>query len=91
MEFNDFCEEFEAVYICRNYSKENGWKNLKISDQWIGKYAEGLPSSSNRKAKLERNPQYAVTINEPGKGLFVLTMKDRVNTFKAVQHSYMNI
>mmetsp|Transcript_25039 Transcript_25039/g.38847 ORF Transcript_25039/g.38847 Transcript_25039/m.38847 type:complete len:80 (+) Transcript_25039:1171-1410(+) len=77
MDFNDFLAEFDEVYACRNYTKENGWANLQIADQWTGGYAEGLPHGGNRGAKMEKNPQYGITINKPGKGFFVLRLVER--------------
>ena len=56
MDFNDFCHEFDEVYICRNYSNSKEWNNILIEGTWQGEYAEGLPSADNRGAKMEKNP-----------------------------------
>ena len=56
MDFNDFYEEFETVYVCRRYTEENNWTSILIEDKWVGPYAEGLPNKKNRGAKLENNP-----------------------------------
>lgn len=63
MDFNDFVTEFDSVYVCRIFKENQGWKNLIIMDEWKGEYAEGLPNKKNRGAKMEKNPQYGITIN----------------------------
>jgi hypothetical protein len=30
MDFNDFVEEYESVYVCRVYNEENGWCSKNI-------------------------------------------------------------
>lgn len=62
MDFNDFAEEFDTVYICRKYEKENGWSSLLLEDKWVGEYAQGLPTRENRGAVTEKNPQYGITM-----------------------------
>lgn len=56
MEFSDFLEEFDTIYICRNLTESKGWKNISIIDEWKGKYAVGLPSKENRGAKMTDAP-----------------------------------
>ena len=81
MDFNDFYDEFDTVYVCRNLTESKGWKNLSLIDKWQGKYAGGLPNSKNRNAKIEEAPQYSVTINKPGKGFFVMRLKEKTSSF----------
>lgn len=56
MEFGDFLEEFDDIYICRNLTESKGWKNISVQDEWKGKYARGLPGKKNRDAKLTDAP-----------------------------------
>lgn len=30
MEFGDFLEEFDDIYICRNLTESKGWKNISV-------------------------------------------------------------
>lgn len=56
MAFEDFVEEFDQTYVCRNYTKENNWHMISFEDEWIGSYAQGLPGKTNKSAKLSKNP-----------------------------------
>lgn len=42
MELSDFMTEYDAIYICTIYSKEQGWCETLISGEWKGKYSAGL-------------------------------------------------
>jgi len=66
MEFEDFFEEFDVVYLCRNFEEKDGWYTDEAQGKWEGKYAEGLPTPSFRSAQLGKNPQYTVTAHKPG-------------------------
>jgi len=35
MDFNDYFQEFCTAYICISLSKEKGWNELKINDEWV--------------------------------------------------------
>ena len=91
MDFNDFLFEFDTVYVCRSLTEKQGWKNLNIQDQWVGKYACGLPTKANRKAKMAEAPQYSITINKPGKGFVIMRLAEKTNSFKAKQAGYLNL
>jgi len=91
MDFNDFVVEFDDVYICKEFKYEQGWKNKILFDRWEGEYAEGLPNSNNRGAKLEKNPQYGITVSKPGKGVIVLRLKEKKNAYLSVQTGYLNV
>jgi hypothetical protein len=56
MDFNDFYDEYDTVYVCRNLSQKKGWTAISVADRWEGKYAGGLPNSRNRDARLEDAP-----------------------------------
>jgi hypothetical protein len=91
MDFNDFAEEFDTVYVCRNYTKEQGWNTIMFDDKWAGEYAEGLPNAKNKGAKMEKNPQYGLTINGPGKGFVLLRLKDKLSPHQSKQYGYMTV
>lgn len=85
MDFEDYVDEFDTTYVCRNYTKENGWYQVSFEDEWIGSYAQGLPPKV-KTAKLAKNPQYTLTMNKPGKAYLVYRLKEQVTTFKSVQY-----
>lgn len=92
MDFNDFVEEFENIYVCKSYTEKQGWYNQIIHGAWKGEYAEGLPNKENKKGKkaqLRKNPQYGITINKPCKGIFMFRLKEKINAIKAVQKGYI--
>lgn len=84
MEFGDFLSEYDEIYIGRNLTESKGWKNISVIDAWKGKYAGGLPSKENRGAKMTEAPQFAITINKPGKGFLVMRLKEKTNTAESV-------
>jgi hypothetical protein len=84
MDFNDFVVEFDDVYICKQYTKASGWVNKIVFDKWEGEYAEGLPNKNNKGARLEKNPNYGITVNKPGKGVIVLRMADKKNSYLSI-------
>lgn len=79
MSLEDFMENFTNLYICRVL---NDWFKEEIEDEWIGESAEGLPSQTNRNAKLELNPQYDIYLTAPGPLFIQMTQYDKVNMFK---------
>lgn len=91
MDFNDFLYEFKAVHVCRGMSEKNGWHSINIHDEWVGKYAGGLPSKKNKSAKMTDAPQYCITITKPGKGFLVLRLLDKVSSVSSVQAGYMSL
>lgn len=56
IDLSDFVTEFDAIYVCRDFSNETVWKKLQVQDEWKGKYAEGLPNKENPRAQMEKNP-----------------------------------
>ena len=91
MDFNDYVEEFTEIYVCRVFNENDGWKNCFIEDEWLGNPGEGIPTSNNRQAKMEMNPNYGITINKAGCGYFVLRMLDKENSFKAKEMGYFSV
>lgn len=91
MDLNDYVTEFDSIYICRDFSDPKDWKTHEIVDEWKGQYAEGLPNSKNRKAKMEKNPQYGLTITKPSKGIIVLRLKDKMDKTRSKHYGYLNV
>lgn len=79
MDWNDFRVEFDTVYICRNYYASKNWHTALIEGEWIGQYAEGLPTAANSRPQMSKNPQYGLTVNQPGRGYVVLRLKERAS------------
>jgi hypothetical protein len=52
-----------------------------VDDEWIGEYAEGVPTKEYNAAKIEKNPNYGLTITKPGKGYVVLRLKEKISPF----------
>lgn len=72
MALDDFIENFSYLYVCRILNEKSGWTEKKISSWWRGKTAEGLPSRANPKARLDRNPQFQITVSKPCNGFVSL-------------------
>ena len=85
MDFNDFVDEFDTIYVCRVYNEDSGWYSTLTNGKWEGEYAEGVPSKNNKTAKMEKNPNYGVTISKPGKGFLVLRLREKKSPMEAVQ------
>jgi hypothetical protein len=45
MDFNDFINEYEEIFVCRIYNSSTGWTEKTLDDKWEGEYTEGLPSA----------------------------------------------
>ena len=82
MDIDDFLDNFSNLYVCRIMKD---WNSHEIEDEWKGKSAEGLPSSKNRSAKLELNPQFEIKIQKPGPMFIQMTQFEKINMFKGKQ------
>jgi len=91
MEFSDFTHEFVSIYICRNFANLASWKNDVMHDEWRGEYAEGLVTGQHHGAKMEKNPQFGITVSKAGQGHFVLRLKELEDERNSVQSGYLNI
>ena len=56
MDLNDYVNEFDSIYVCRDFSDSSAWKTINVEDRWTGEFAAGLPNSKNPKALMEKNP-----------------------------------
>ena len=86
MDVLDFVQQYATLSVCRILKEEDGWKEIKINDEWIGKSAEGLPTKTNPNARLDFNPQYEIKVTKPCDGFVMLKQMDKVNMFKG-KHS----
>lgn len=91
MDLNDYVTEFDSIYICRDFSDTSVWKTVEVIDEWAGQYTEGLPNKSKPSAKLEKCPQYGLTITKPGKGVAVLRLKEKEDRNRAIHHGYFHM
>jgi len=77
IDINDYVNEFDSIYVCRDFTDTTLWKTIEINESWHGSYAEGLPNAGNPKAKMELSPQYGITVTKPCKAVVVLRLKDK--------------
>jgi len=91
IDINDYVNEFDSIYVCRDFTDESLWKTIEINEGWHGSYAEGLPNAGNPKAKMEKSPQYGITVTKPCKAVVVLRLKDKKNMNAAKHYGYLNI
>ena len=89
MDFNDFVDEFDTIYVCRVYNEDNGWYCTLTNGKWEGEYAEGVPTKENPRAKLEKNPNYSLTVSKPGQGFLVMRLREKIGPSKAKQAGLM--
>jgi hypothetical protein len=90
MDFNDFVEEFRCVYVCRSFDRSSGWTCTNIEGEWSGDGAAGLPTAKNKKCKVSNNPQYQLTVSQPGKVYAVCRLHDLINNSSSRLYQYMN-
>ena len=88
MDFDDFLDNFSYLYVCRVLDE---WENENIDGEWIGPTAEGLPSSKNRTAKLELNPQYEIRVASPGPLFIQMNQFEKVNMFKGKHYIFFMV
>ena len=79
MSFEDFCEHFHSLYICRLYIRdlelptnriEKGWRKYTCPGTWIqGSTGGGAPTRTHKRAGL--NPQYLLLPTMPHTSIFI--------------------
>eukprot|EP00656_Telonema_subtile_P015522 TRINITY_DN1814_c0_g1_i1.p1 TRINITY_DN1814_c0_g1~~TRINITY_DN1814_c0_g1_i1.p1 ORF type:complete len:2188 (+),score=514.04 TRINITY_DN1814_c0_g1_i1:72-6635(+) len=83
MSFDDFCQMFLYLFVCRIFSDSSNWvKADPISDRWFGRSAGGGPTSSN----FGNNPQYLIEADEPLDAFITLTQDDKRSVGQAFYH-----
>lgn len=59
MDFMDFTNNYEEVYICRFFDSASGWKTIpQIEDEWKGQTAGGCSNYPT----VGNNPQWSITL-----------------------------
>lgn len=92
MEWSDFYDEFECVYVCSEFLESDGWKCYMLDDKWHGNYAQGLPNrKKNPGCKYHENPQYTFEVSEHGEAVIVLRMKDRESQSQSKFFGYFHL
>jgi len=91
IEVDDFIEQFSYIYVCQILDEKDGWKEIRISDEWKGESAEGLPTRNNPKAKLDKNPQFEITVQRPCDGFLYLQQMDTINMFKGKHNIFFMV
>ena len=79
MSFEDFCEHFHSLYICRLYIRDlelpterlqKGWRRYMNPGNWIsGSTAGGAPTREHKRAG--RNPQYLLLPTVKNTSVFI--------------------
>ena len=79
MSFEDFCEHFHSLYICRLYIRdlelptnriEKGWRKYTCPGTWEkGSTSGGAPTRTHKRAGL--NPQYLLLPTMPHTSIFI--------------------
>ena len=88
MDFDDFLDNFSYLYICRVLDT---WNHIDIEGEWQGPTAEGLPSSENRTARLELNPQYEIKVASPGPLFIQMNQFEKENMFKGKHYIFFMV
>lgn len=91
MDINDYVTEFDSIYICRDFSDRKVWQKLELNEKWEDPYTEGLPNSKNPRAKMEKCPQYGLTITKPCMGVIVLRLMEKEDRTRAKHYGYLNV
>lgn len=60
----------------------------KLQGKWEGESAAGLPTATNKGAKIEKNPHYALTISRPCTVFIKVSQLEKENMFKGKQFIY---
>lgn len=75
MSFDDFCNSFRSLYVCRYYEPHR-WPIRTLHGEWKEELAAGVPSSFNPDCLLDHNPQYTLTIKRPTELCLTLSQVD---------------
>jgi hypothetical protein len=73
--FDDFCNSFRSLYICRYYDPVK-WPLVKFHGFWRGETAQGLPTRHNPQCVIDNNPQFSLAIDRPTEVIITLTQVD---------------
>ena len=75
MSFDDFCNAFRSLYVCRYYEPHR-WPLRTLHGAWQEELAAGVPSAFNPDCLLDHNPQYTLSIARPTELCITLSQVD---------------
>ncbi|KAF0687209.1 Aste57867_21065 [Aphanomyces stellatus] len=78
MSFDDFCNAFRCLYVCKYYDPDK-WKTVTCHGEFSVKAdtASGLPTRHNLDCALENNPHYALEVTRPTEVIITVTQVDK--------------
>lgn len=83
MSFDDFCNAFRSVYVCRYYDPDK-WITQIENGKWDAATdtASGITSRHNLGCLLEMNPQWVLNVQRPTDYCITLTQVDQYGTIR---------
>ncbi|KDO29157.1 hypothetical protein SPRG_05401 [Saprolegnia parasitica CBS 223.65] len=77
MSFDDFCNAFRCLYICKYYDPAK-WLTQTFHGNWSVKAdtAGGLPTRHNPDGAVEANPHFALSVSRPTEVILTITQID---------------
>ncbi|RQM26809.1 hypothetical protein B5M09_000746 [Aphanomyces astaci] len=78
MSFDDFCNAFRCLYVCKYYDPDK-WTKLIRHGAFSIKCdtASGLPTRHNPDCTLENNPHYSLGVTRPTEVIITVTQVDK--------------
>ncbi|RHY26440.1 hypothetical protein DYB32_008164 [Aphanomyces invadans] len=78
MSFDDFCNAFRCLYVCKYYDP-NKWTKLTHHGTFSIKNetASGLPTRHNPDCTLDNNPHYSLGVTRPTEVILTVTQVDK--------------
>ncbi|OQR84703.1 hypothetical protein ACHHYP_13038 [Achlya hypogyna] len=77
MSFDDFCNAFRCLYVCKYYDPLK-WPKVLFQGAWsvAADTAGGLPTRHNTDGAVDANPQYALSVTRPTQVILTVTQVD---------------
>jgi hypothetical protein len=78
MSFDDFCNAFRCLYVCKYYDPMK-WPIVTFHGEWSvqADTAAGLPTVHNPECHLEANPHYSIVVTRPTEIIVTVTQVDK--------------
>jgi hypothetical protein len=73
MQFSDVIDQFNNMYICRNFDAESGYLEQTLHGEWAGDTAGGC---SNNQETYHKNPQFLLKVEQPTQVFLELSQED---------------
>ncbi|KAF0776280.1 hypothetical protein AaE_000020, partial [Aphanomyces astaci] len=78
MSFDDFCNAFRCLYVCKYYDPDKWTKLIRHGAFSIkSDSASGLPTRHNPDCTLENNPHYSLGVTRPTEVIITVTQVDK--------------